>query len=196
MDAGGSHSLRADLLQELGDDGLAPGLARSLTGSRAGHREPDPVSRLRARRSSFSGAAWPRWTKARHSSPHQIDRARKGREIVNRLTETGLVDLPPPSGAFYAFLKVKGAANSQEIATRLIDEANVGLAPGTAFGEEWRGLSARSAMRAIRRSSKRPSRASAPPYRDSSLTFPDRRKPGHDARPIPSAIDASGNLRA
>ena len=70
---------------------------------------------------------------------HQIDRARQGREIVNRLTESGLVDLPPPSGAFYAFLKVKGAKSSQEIATRLIDEANVGLAPGTAFGESGEG---------------------------------------------------------
>ena len=70
---------------------------------------------------------------------HQIDRARQGREIVNRLTETGLVDLPPPSGAFYAFLKVKGATSSQAIATRLIDEANVGLAPGTAFGESGEG---------------------------------------------------------
>ena len=28
----------------------------------------------------------------------------------SRLTESGLVDLPPPSGAFYAFLKIKGAA--------------------------------------------------------------------------------------
>jgi aspartate/methionine/tyrosine aminotransferase len=70
---------------------------------------------------------------------HQIERARKGRDIVNRLTETGLVDLPPPSGAFYAFLRVKGAADSREIATRLIDNANVGLAPGTAFGESGEG---------------------------------------------------------
>ena len=70
---------------------------------------------------------------------HQIERARKGRDIVNRLTETGLVDLPPPSGAFYAFLRVKGAADSREIATRLIDHANVGLAPGTAFGESGEG---------------------------------------------------------
>jgi aspartate/methionine/tyrosine aminotransferase len=70
---------------------------------------------------------------------HQIERAREGRDIVNRLTETGLVELPPPSGAFYAFLRVKGATNSHEIATRLIDNANVGLAPGTAFGESGEG---------------------------------------------------------
>jgi aspartate/methionine/tyrosine aminotransferase len=69
----------------------------------------------------------------------QIGRARQGREIVGRLTQTGLVELPPPSGAFYAFLKIKGATNSKDIAFRLIDEANVGLAPGSAFGEAGEG---------------------------------------------------------
>jgi len=69
----------------------------------------------------------------------QIARARQGREIVGRLSETGLVELPPPSGAFYAFLKIKGARSSKDIAFRLIDEANVGLAPGSAFGEAGEG---------------------------------------------------------
>jgi aspartate/methionine/tyrosine aminotransferase len=69
----------------------------------------------------------------------QIAKARYGREIVGRLAETGLVELPPPSGAFYAFLKIKGATNSKDIAFRLIDEANVGLAPGSAFGEAGEG---------------------------------------------------------
>ncbi len=69
----------------------------------------------------------------------QIARARLGREIVARLTETGLVELPLPAGAFYAFLKIKGATSSKDIAFRLIDEANVGLAPGSAFGEAGEG---------------------------------------------------------
>jgi aspartate/methionine/tyrosine aminotransferase len=69
----------------------------------------------------------------------QMARARQGREIVGRLAQTGLVELPPPSGAFYAFLKIKGARNSKDIAFRLIDEANVGLAPGSAFGEAGEG---------------------------------------------------------
>lgn len=69
----------------------------------------------------------------------QIARAKRGREIVGRLAETGLVELPPPSGAFYAFLKIKGAKNSKDIAFRLIDEANVGLAPGNAFGDAGEG---------------------------------------------------------
>lgn len=70
---------------------------------------------------------------------HQIARARAGREVVGHLTETGLIDLPAPSGAFYAFLKVKSAKSSTEIAIRLIEEANVGLAPGSAFGEAGEG---------------------------------------------------------
>ncbi|HST93527.1 MAG TPA: pyridoxal phosphate-dependent aminotransferase [Microvirga sp.] len=69
----------------------------------------------------------------------QIENARRGRDIVGRLAETGLVALPPPSGAFYAFLKIHGATNSKEIAIRLVDEANVGLAPGSAFGKAGEG---------------------------------------------------------
>ena len=70
---------------------------------------------------------------------HQIDRARTGREIVGRLADTGYVDLPPPSGAFYAFLKIKGGRTSKEVAMALIEEAKVGLAPGSAFGEAGEG---------------------------------------------------------
>jgi aspartate/methionine/tyrosine aminotransferase len=67
---------------------------------------------------------------------HQIARARQGREIVcEGLAATGRVELPPPAGAFYAFLKVKGETDSRALAMRLVDEANVGLAPGSAFGE-------------------------------------------------------------
>jgi aspartate/methionine/tyrosine aminotransferase len=69
----------------------------------------------------------------------QIERAAVARSIVRSLTDTGLVELPPPAGAFYAFLRIKGARNSAEMAVKLIDEANVGLAPGSAFGERGEG---------------------------------------------------------
>jgi aspartate/methionine/tyrosine aminotransferase len=69
----------------------------------------------------------------------QIGRARHGREIVNRLAEQGLAQFAAPAGAFYAFLKVPGATDSFATAIRLIDEANVGLAPGSAFGEAGEG---------------------------------------------------------
>ena len=65
----------------------------------------------------------------------QVARAKQGRDLVCRgLAATGRVELPPPPGAFYAFLRVKGAADARALALRLVDEANVGLAPGTAFG--------------------------------------------------------------
>jgi aspartate/methionine/tyrosine aminotransferase len=65
----------------------------------------------------------------------QIARAKRGRDIVcNGLLATGKVELPPPPGAFYAFLKVKGVADARTLALRLVDEAGVALAPGTAFG--------------------------------------------------------------
>lgn len=66
---------------------------------------------------------------------HQIDRARQGRDIVvNGLRATGKVSAPAPAGAFYYFFKVDGTTDSRAFAIRLVDEANVGLAPGAAFG--------------------------------------------------------------
>ena len=50
------------------------------------------------------------------------------------VAETGRVRLAAPQGAFYLFFSVDGVANSAEAVYRIIDEANVGLAPGTAFG--------------------------------------------------------------
>jgi aspartate/methionine/tyrosine aminotransferase len=66
---------------------------------------------------------------------HQIARAKQGREIIcSGLAATGRVELLPPAGAFYAFFKVRGTTDSRALAKRLVDEANVGLAPGLAFG--------------------------------------------------------------
>lgn len=66
---------------------------------------------------------------------HQIERAAKGRDIVvGGLRATGKVQGPAPVGAFYYFFKVEGVTDSRAFAIRLVDEANVGLAPGTAFG--------------------------------------------------------------
>lgn len=65
---------------------------------------------------------------------HQIERARRGRDIVARLKETGRIRLVAPAGAFYQLLAVEGEADSRTLCFRLIDEANIGLAPGTAFG--------------------------------------------------------------
>jgi aspartate/methionine/tyrosine aminotransferase len=69
----------------------------------------------------------------------QIARAAAGRTIVRRLVETGLVDLPAPAGAFYAFPKIRGVSDSKALAIRLVHEAGVGVAPGSAFGSGGEG---------------------------------------------------------
>lgn len=66
---------------------------------------------------------------------HQIARAEAGRDIVcNGLAATGRAFFARPSGAFYLYFGVEGEKDSMALAKRLVDEANVGLAPGSAFG--------------------------------------------------------------
>jgi aspartate/methionine/tyrosine aminotransferase len=71
----------------------------------------------------------------------QVERARKARDIVcSALADTGRARIMPPQGAFYLFFSVDGVKDSFSAAFEIIDKANVGLAPGTAFGkggEEW-----------------------------------------------------------
>ena len=45
-----------------------------------------------------------------------------------------------PQGAFYLFFAVEGETDTRRLALRLIDEARVGLAPGSAFGPSGRGF--------------------------------------------------------
>jgi aspartate/methionine/tyrosine aminotransferase len=40
----------------------------------------------------------------------------------------------PPAAGFYAFFAIEGESDGMALARRIIDEARVGLAPGTAFG--------------------------------------------------------------
>lgn len=66
---------------------------------------------------------------------HQIERARRGREIVAKgLAASNRVRFAPPPGAFYMFFGVEGENDTRQLALKLVDEANIGLAPGTAFG--------------------------------------------------------------
>ena len=44
------------------------------------------------------------------------------------------VEGKPAFRAFYAFFRVTGRADTERLALELIDRANVGLAPGSAFG--------------------------------------------------------------
>jgi aspartate/methionine/tyrosine aminotransferase len=65
----------------------------------------------------------------------QVDRARQARDLFSqKLGETGRARFAVPPGAFYLFFSIDGLENVRDAAFRIVDEANVGLAPGTAFG--------------------------------------------------------------
>jgi aspartate/methionine/tyrosine aminotransferase len=71
----------------------------------------------------------------------QIERAAEGRRIVcSALEGVEGARLAWPAGAFYLLFAIEGEANSLETALRLVDEANIGLAPGSAFGPEGEGF--------------------------------------------------------
>jgi aspartate/methionine/tyrosine aminotransferase len=72
---------------------------------------------------------------------YQVDRARQGRDIVcDTLAGTGRVRFARPAGAFYLFFAIDGEPDVRKLGLRLVDEANVGLAPGTAFGPGGEGF--------------------------------------------------------
>ncbi len=65
----------------------------------------------------------------------QIERARRGRAIAcEALARFDRVRFEWPPGAFYALFSIEGEDDTERLAHRLVDEANIGLAPGTAFG--------------------------------------------------------------
>ena len=65
----------------------------------------------------------------------QVARARKGRDVVcDALAASNRVHFAWPQGAFYLFFAVDGITDSRAAAFDIVDRANVGLAPGTAFG--------------------------------------------------------------
>ena len=67
-------------------------------------------------------------------------RCKAGRDLVfDRLESWPKLKLARPKAAFYAFFAVDGMTDSVEFAKRIIDEANVGLAPGSAFGPAGEG---------------------------------------------------------
>ena len=72
---------------------------------------------------------------------HQVARARRGRDIVcGALAAVPRCRFAVPQGAFYLFFAVEGEIDTRRLALRLIDEARVGLAPGSAFGSSGRGF--------------------------------------------------------
>ncbi len=49
------------------------------------------------------------------------------------------VEAPEPDGGMYAFFRIEGRTDAIALATDLIDKVGLGLAPGSAFGEEGAG---------------------------------------------------------
>ncbi|WP_315918596.1 pyridoxal phosphate-dependent aminotransferase [Mesorhizobium sp. SP-1A] len=68
----------------------------------------------------------------------QVARARQARDLAcGLLGRTGRARFAVPQGAFYLFFSIDGIENSRQAAFDIVDRANVGLAPGSAFGEGW-----------------------------------------------------------
>ena len=71
----------------------------------------------------------------------QVAQARTNRDLlVASLAGNNRIILPQPTGAFYLFVGFDGLQDSRAAAFRLIDEAGIGLAPGSAFGAGGEGF--------------------------------------------------------
>lgn len=69
-----------------------------------------------------------------------VAHCRRGREVIGRcLSALPRVRYRAPDAAFYAFFAVDGMDDSLDFAKRLVRNAGVGLAPGTAFGPQGEG---------------------------------------------------------
>jgi aspartate/methionine/tyrosine aminotransferase len=65
----------------------------------------------------------------------QLARMRRSRDILcGGLAATGRVRFAHPEAAFYLFCSVEGEEDTRTLAKRLVDEAGLGVAPGSAFG--------------------------------------------------------------
>ena len=65
----------------------------------------------------------------------QIERAAEGRQIIcDALAGSNRVHFGRPDGAFYLLFSVDGEPDTAKLAIRLVDEAGIAMAPGTAFG--------------------------------------------------------------
>jgi aspartate/methionine/tyrosine aminotransferase len=72
---------------------------------------------------------------------HQVARSRASRDVAcAALARSGRCRFAVPRGAFYLLFAVDGEADSRRLAFRLIDDAAIGLAPGSAFGPGGEGF--------------------------------------------------------
>ncbi len=72
------------------------------------------------------GEPWVKW---------MVERCRQGRDLVmERIAAMNRISVIPADASFYLMLKVEEMGDPVEFCKRLVKEAGVGLAPGTAFG--------------------------------------------------------------
>ncbi len=75
----------------------------------------------------------------RHGEPfiaQQIDIWRRNRDLVmERFQANGRIHMEKPEATFYAFFNVDGEPDCLALTRKLIDEGNLSLAPGCAFGK-------------------------------------------------------------
>ena len=92
-----------------------------------------PVPVQRAGLAALEGGDW--------LIAEQVAQARANRDLLLAALRgrNGLI-LPEPTGAFYLFFGVNGMPDSMAAALRLVDDANIGLAPGSAFGTGGEGF--------------------------------------------------------
>jgi aspartate/methionine/tyrosine aminotransferase len=70
-----------------------------------------------------------------------VERYRRARDfLIPQLNSIPGVQAATPPGAMYAFFRVAGMTDSLAFCKRLVVEANLGLAPGVAFGPEGEGF--------------------------------------------------------
>ena len=70
-----------------------------------------------------------------------LSRYRAARDyLVGALGELPGIEIAAPTGAMYAFFRVHGLRDSLGFCKRLVHDAKLGLAPGSAFGPEGEGF--------------------------------------------------------
>ncbi|MGH6965923.1 MAG: pyridoxal phosphate-dependent aminotransferase [Phenylobacterium sp.] len=60
-------------------------------------------------------------------------------QVLGALRRMRGVEAPEPDGGMYAFFRIAGHDDAVAVATDLIDKVGLGLAPGSAFGDEGKG---------------------------------------------------------
>ena len=74
-----------------------------------------------------------------HVADLRAELAASRARVLTALNAMSGVEAPWPDGGMYAFFRVAGCGDSLALAKRLVEEAGLGLAPGSAFGDDGEG---------------------------------------------------------